>query len=350
MLENCVGQRDQQEDEMTDKRPTISVIVPAYNVERYIEATLDSIFSQTEKFHEIIVINDGSTDATKDRLEQYANRDRIRIVHTENHGLGPARNEGINLASGDFVYFQDSDDLIPPDFVDRVTTVAREFPALDLLLFSGEVFFDDDCALESDGYRYDEFYRRVDGVYPSGLDAAAALLETGIFSPSACLYVSRRSLWNGELRFRPIIHEDDDVIMRLCARARTTYVTDQILYQRRIRAGSIMSSKISRRNSDGYFEALRSTWMTYRAVQNPLHRAIILLQFRAQAWQYLNACRQAEIFPRPAELLFLLNRWKNIPKLEFFRAVFPRSTHKWLRNGKKMFVADMESGEYGRRL
>jgi glycosyltransferase involved in cell wall biosynthesis len=327
---------------MSDKRPTVSIVVPAYNVGSYIEATLDSVFSQTEKFHEIVVINDGSTDSTREKLERYAHRERIRIIHTPNRGLGPARNEGLDHASGDLVYFLDSDDIIPPGFVDYVTTIAREFPGLDLLLFSGEVFFDSEEPCDSSRYRYDEFYRRVEGVYPSGLDAAAALLKTGVFTPSACLYVSRRSLWNAGLRFRPIIHEDDDVITQLCARARTTYVTDQVLYRRRIRAGSIMSAKTSRRNSDGYFQALRSTWLTYGEMTNSLHRSIVLLQFRAQAWQYLNACRRAGVFPRPGELAFLLTRLKYVPKSEFFRTVIPKPLHKWLRSGKKLLVPEFE--------
>jgi len=326
---------------MSEKRPTISVIVPAYNVEKYIEATVESIFGQTEPFHEVIIINDGSTDKTREKLESYTKQDRITIIHTPNRGLGLSRNEGLQFASGDLVYFLDSADLIPSNFVEQVVGIFRERPNIDLLLFSGEIFFDDgdeDDRVE-ERWKAKGFYRRVNGIYPSGLDAAAALLETGIFAPNASLYVSRRNLWNEELHFQPTVHEDDAVITQLCFKAKTTCIADQAFYKHRIRTGSTMNTKTSRRNSDGYFAALRSTWRTYRAASNPPHRSIILHQFRAQASQYLNACRQAGILPRPAELLFLLKRWKTVPKSDFLRTVVPTRAYKWIRNGKKLLTS-----------
>ena len=90
---------------MSNEYPKISVIVPAYNVELYIEAAIDSLLNQSEAFYEIIVINDGSTDGTKEKLQKYEKILMVKIYHTENYGLGMARNIGIKLASGDFIYF-----------------------------------------------------------------------------------------------------------------------------------------------------------------------------------------------------------------------------------------------------
>lgn len=91
----------------------VSVVIPVYNVENYLEECLDSIINQTLKDIEIICINDGSTDASIDILEKYAKADsRIQIFNQNNSGLSAARNRGIELSKGEFVYFIDSDDYL----------------------------------------------------------------------------------------------------------------------------------------------------------------------------------------------------------------------------------------------
>lgn len=93
----------------------ISVVVPIYNVEEYLEKCIDSIINQTYKNIEIILIDDGSTDASEAIGDRYASLDkRVRIVHQENQGLSAARNKGIELSQGDYLFFVDSDDFIEP--------------------------------------------------------------------------------------------------------------------------------------------------------------------------------------------------------------------------------------------
>lgn len=96
--------------------------MPAYNAERYISSCLDSIINQTFKEFEIIVINDGSVDGTKDILEAYAKKDkRIRAYHKTNSGVSDSRNYGINLAKGEYLTFVDSDDWMEPDYLLEVS-------------------------------------------------------------------------------------------------------------------------------------------------------------------------------------------------------------------------------------
>ena len=91
----------------------ISIIVPVYNVENYLSDCLDSIIQQTYHHLEIIVIDDGSTDNSSQICDTYALRDqRIVVFHQQNQGLGPARNKGISLSHGKFLFFVDSDDYI----------------------------------------------------------------------------------------------------------------------------------------------------------------------------------------------------------------------------------------------
>lgn len=96
--------------------PLISVIVPAYNVEEWIEECCKSVFSQTYPNIELIVVDDGSQDRTFDCLQKAAgNRQNVKIVHTENGGVCRARNTGLEASQGEFVAFLDADDMLLPD-------------------------------------------------------------------------------------------------------------------------------------------------------------------------------------------------------------------------------------------
>lgn len=99
----------------------ISVVIPVYNVEEYLERCLESVVSQTYKALEIICINDGSTDNSLEICQEFQKRDnRIRIVDQENKGLAAVRNIGIREATSDYLYFIDSDDYIDTDFVEKL--------------------------------------------------------------------------------------------------------------------------------------------------------------------------------------------------------------------------------------
>lgn len=96
--------------------PAISVVVPVYNMERFLPQALDSVISQSLGEIEIICVDDGSTDTSPQILAEYAARDpRIRVITQENRGVGPARNVGIRAARGEFVAFLDPDDFLPDD-------------------------------------------------------------------------------------------------------------------------------------------------------------------------------------------------------------------------------------------
>lgn len=117
--------------------PKISVIVPVYNVEKYLAECLESIINQTFNDIEIICINDGSTDKSLDILNRYAQKDsRIKIVSQPNQGLSAARNLGIKLASGEYISFIDSDDYIN---IDLYETLIQYLPA-DMICFNAEAF------------------------------------------------------------------------------------------------------------------------------------------------------------------------------------------------------------------
>ncbi len=99
----------------------ISIIVPVYNLERYIERTLDSIFSQTYENIEVVAVDDGSNDGSASILDNYAKKEeRLKIIHKENGGVTEARLSGIRNASGDYIGFVDGDDTVEPDMFERL--------------------------------------------------------------------------------------------------------------------------------------------------------------------------------------------------------------------------------------
>ena len=112
--------------------PLISVIVPAYNVEKYIKTCLDSLINQTYSNFEVIVINDGSTDQTEKMLNEYESNPKIQIFSQENGGLSAARNRGIKLANGELVCFIDSDDSVKSDYLGKLAAPFFEDSAVDI--------------------------------------------------------------------------------------------------------------------------------------------------------------------------------------------------------------------------
>ena len=122
------------------RKPLVSVLIPVYNVESYLERCLDSILSQTLKNIEVICVNDGSTDNSLAILEKYKEKDkRIVIISKENGGLPSARNAGIDAARGKYVGFVDSDDFIEPQMY-RVMTRAAEENHSDIVICGANIF------------------------------------------------------------------------------------------------------------------------------------------------------------------------------------------------------------------
>ena len=107
--------------------PAISIIIPVYNVEKYLEECLDSLLSQSLNNIEILCINDGSTDRSLDILQQYAKKDiRLKILNQQNSGSGIARNKGMEQAKGDYLVFLDSDDFFDPTFIEEMYSRALQ--------------------------------------------------------------------------------------------------------------------------------------------------------------------------------------------------------------------------------
>ena len=101
------------------KQPAISIIVPVYNAEKYLRRCIDSILSQSFTDFELILIDDGSTDLSPQICDEYASRDnRIKLIYKKNAGVSAARNDGLDIAQGEFITFVDSDDWVDERYLE----------------------------------------------------------------------------------------------------------------------------------------------------------------------------------------------------------------------------------------
>lgn len=113
---------------MNNVSSLVSVVVPVYNVEKYLCECLDSILAQTYKHVEVILINDGSCDKSGDIMNRYAKKDkRVRVVHKKNEGVSETKNLGIKLATGEYITFIDADDYIREDFIKNLMHDAKKY-------------------------------------------------------------------------------------------------------------------------------------------------------------------------------------------------------------------------------
>lgn len=121
----------------------VSVIIPVYNVRKYLDECVQSVIMQTYKNLEIILVDDGSTDGSEKLCDDYITKDsRIRVLHKENGGLSDARNEGYKISKGDYISFIDSDDYISPIFIEELLTNLIQLKADIVALRSGTDFWD----------------------------------------------------------------------------------------------------------------------------------------------------------------------------------------------------------------
>ena len=244
----------------------VSIIIPMYNVEKYIGKCLDSLQNQTYGNLEIICVNDGSTDATLDIvLERGKEEPRIRVVNRENGGLSEARNTGMDAATGKYIYFLDADDTLYKDAI-RVLVSCAEESLLQVVFFNAETIFETKEA-EEKNKNYRNYYNRngrYEGVY-TGEELFIAFIRNWDFKPSACLvFMNRLFLQKIGLRFYSgIYHEDNLFTIRLMQMTERCMLCNKILYGRLIREASIVSGEKSVKHAYGFFVCQREIMNAY---------------------------------------------------------------------------------------
>ncbi len=191
----------------------ISIIMPVYNVEEYLEKSLDSVVGQTYKDLEIICIDDGSQDGTLSILEKYAEKDeRIVLLKQENQGVAVARNRAIDIATGEFMMFVDGDDWLETDACETLISIMEKEEKPDVIMYSyyreyadrsllkENIFPEDYIVFDEEGCR--NLYRRHAGIigdelaHPENADAICSLctkmFKTAIIQDNGIKYIDNK--------------------------------------------------------------------------------------------------------------------------------------------------------------
>lgn len=237
------------------KNYNVTVIIPVYNVEKYLKECIDSVINQTLGNVEVILIDDGSTDTSGDICDQYAKEyDFIRAFHKKNGGQGSARNFAIQYVLGEYIYFLDSDDWIVENALERLYYEAKK-NALDLIVFSADVFYDDDTLAEKNSFDYQRISNI--GVVSNGVDSLKAAIAANEYMTSVCLRLYNTEYYkkNKFLFDENYIHEDEDFGFLSYMLADRVEIISDSLYRRRVRANSTMTGRTTVKSVDGYYNA-----------------------------------------------------------------------------------------------
>ena len=233
----------------------VSIIIPVYNVERYLEECLLSAVNQDYENIEIIIVDDGSTDGSDKIVEKFkVEYSIIKTIRTKNQGLSAARNQGLEMATGDYVVFLDSDDWFEKNTVSLCIQKVME-NKLDIVLFSAKPFIDGKPDGKTD---LDKIYIRQAALNHSVIESSnyfVEVLKLNNYIVQACMYMFNRVKFSN-LRFYPgILHEDNLFTTQLLMEhvdAKLMCLPDT-LFHRRFRPESIMTQNKQQRHIDGYF-------------------------------------------------------------------------------------------------
>ncbi|MBF0787147.1 MULTISPECIES: SP_1767 family glycosyltransferase [unclassified Streptococcus] len=218
-----------EEEAIVTAGETISIIVPVYNVERYLKRCLDSLVKQTYVDFELLLINDGSTDNSALICEEYARTDsRIRVIHQENAGPSAARNRGLELARGRYITFVDSDDFVEVDYLENLHTALEKNEA-DISICNFNSFNEErqSFLFSITKEMYFEQTYTVEEWLNQENTAKNNLYLTFTFSP---LKLFKRELFDGIVFPIGRLREDDATIYKLYLKARKIAFINQGAY------------------------------------------------------------------------------------------------------------------------
>lgn len=243
-------------------KPALSIIIPVYNVEKYLSKCLDSVLVDNAFTGQVMCVNDGSTDGSVTILEQYAAKyPNVELIAQENAGLSAARNAGFDRATGDYVFFLDSDDWVMPDSIKKVMS---QIEGEDVIYFNAKKYYettqtyDTDCAIEElkhiDGQAY------FAAIYGQPRNMPYVCVCGGVYRR---LFLKENHLYN-EPR---IYHEDNYFTPQVLLAAKNVSSINEYVYAYRVREGSITANVTEKHIEDMLFIA-RQLYAKYREQGN----------------------------------------------------------------------------------
>ena len=248
-------------------KPLISIVVPVYNVEKYIHECLESILNQSYKNIEVIIVNDGTLDNSIAKIEDLLKDKRTRLISQVNQGLSAARNTGIKAALGEYISFIDSDDKVKSSFIETLYDKANETNA-DIVRGSFRNF---------DG-NIPEGWITDFNISPSrGTEALRYFLNDNVsFVVWSSLYRTT-FLRENRLEFTEgILLEDGDFTTRSYINASVVATSDAPNYYYRVRPGSILTSNNAQRMSQSESKVIQNFINWYESITN--HEIKLLIE------------------------------------------------------------------------
>lgn len=238
----------------------LTLIIPVYNVEKYVSTALQSVFNNFQKNIDIIIINDGSHDASLERITEYLKklsndeRECVNIINQRNKGISYTRNKGISLAKGDYIAFLDSDDVLAQNYFDRVIPILKDH-APDILQFDFSLFKESPEEKINSGLRMKSI-----GLKESSEKILLEVFNYNSWYPWSRIY--KREFFN-DIKF-PLGYtfEDPAIIPFIFLKANNIYFLSENLYHYRINDSSITRSK-SKENLNRNIKSLEYLLDTY---------------------------------------------------------------------------------------
>lgn len=242
--------------------PSLSIIIPVYNVEEYLKQCLDSVLVDNQFTGQVICVNDGSTDGSAAILEEYAAKyPNIEIISQSNAGLSSARNAGFDRAIGDYVFFLDSDDWVFPCAIERIMQL---IDGEDVVYFNARKYYEEE---QHWGSKIDiKSVKKMDGqAY------FAAIYDQPRNMPNVCVcggFYRRSFLIENNLYFEPgIYHEDNYFTPQVLLAAKHVSSINEDVYAYRIRKGSI-TAHVTEKHIKDLLSIARNLYARYEKTGN----------------------------------------------------------------------------------
>lgn len=290
----------------------ISIIIPVYKVEKYLNRCIESIVTQTYDNLQIIIVDDGSPDKCPMICDEWNNRDeRIQVIHKENGGLSSARNAGLHIAKGEYVLFVDSDDCIAPDACEKLYNYAD---GVDLVVAEATIY--------ENGKLVHRVHTNLKENYIySGAECAIDEINAGEWFAAACYnFYKREFLLENNLFFvEGILHEDIEYLPRLFLAAKTVKYLHYEFYEYITRSTSICGTK-SKKHLMDLLQTYSSWAKLNETIENPkLRRAYA----GALVKYFMATCRDYKIrenvYPEGMDGRYLVRNALNVK--EFIKAI-----------------------------
>jgi glycosyltransferase involved in cell wall biosynthesis len=214
----------------------LSIIIPVYNVEKYLDQCLQSVLAQVKSSYEVIIVDDGSTDNSNSIIEKYRSNPAIKVIRQNNAGLGAARNAGLKVACGEYLLFIDSDDWVEHESFSFLLDVAKKMD-IDVIAFNHTLFFEDTNQTEKKG--------NLQNLTVNGsIEIIKEILLKKRVSNSACDKLYRRKLFSENNISFPVGVYFEDVItnIKIANYATSYFCSNKFLYYYRKRSSSITNT------------------------------------------------------------------------------------------------------------